>query len=45
MILSNYVDVPDEVNQEDIPKAIWVIYSYYNKSNELINSIEDYAID
>lgn len=45
MILSNYADVPDEVNQEDVPKAIWVIHSYYNKANELINSIEDYAIE
>ena len=45
MILSNYADVPDDVTEEEVNKAIWAIYRYYNKSHEIINSIEDYWID
>lgn len=44
-VLSNYADVPDEVTEEELHKAIWAIYSYYNKLNEVINGIEDYWID
>ena len=44
-ILSNYADVPDEVNKEDVNIAIWAIYSYYIGSEEIISSIERYCID
>ena len=42
IILSNYADVPDEVTEEELNKAIWVLYRYYYKSHEIINDIEDY---
>ena len=45
MILSNYADVPDEVTEEELSKAIWAIYSYYFESYEIMNEIEDYWID
>ena len=45
MILSNYADVPDEVTEEELNKAIWAIYSYYYESREIMNAIEDYWID
>ena len=45
LILSNYADVPDEVTEEELTNAIWAIYHYYYKSNEIINGIEDYWID
>ena len=45
MILSNYADVPDEVDEEDLNAAIWAIYRYYYESNKIINSIEDYLIE
>ena len=45
MILSNYADVPDEVTEEELNKAIWAIYRYYFKSCEIMNEIEDYWID
>lgn len=44
-ILSNYADVPDEVTEEELHQAIWAIYRYYHKSNEVINGIEDYQLD
>ena len=45
MILSNYADVPDEVSEEDLNKAIWAIYRYYYDSGAIMNGIEDYWID
>ena len=45
MILSNYADVPDEVDKEDLNAAIWAIYRYYHESNKIINSIDDYVIE
>ena len=45
MILSNYADVPDEVTEEELNKAIWAIYRYYYESREIMNAIEDYWID
>lgn len=44
-ILSNYADVPDEVDETELNQAIWAIYSYYHKSQEIIDGIEDYSID
>ena len=44
-ILSNYADVPDEVSEEELHNAIWAIYRYYYRSNEVINGIEDYDIE
>lgn len=44
-ILSNYVDVPDEVDGDDLSMAIIAIYKYYYDSNEIINNIDDYLID
>lgn len=45
LILSNYADVPDEVTEEELNKAIWALYRYYYDSTEVINSIEDYLIE
>ena len=44
-ILSNYADVPDEVDEAELSKAIWAIYRYYYDSREIMNEIEDYWID
>jgi hypothetical protein len=44
-ILSNYADVPDEVDEEELKDAIWAIYRYYYDSHKVINDIEDYWID
>ena len=44
-ILSNYADVPDEVDEDELNDAIWAIYRYYHDSQEVINGIEDYWID
>lgn len=44
-ILSNYADVPDEVDIEKVDDAIWAIYCYYNNMQKIINGIEDYWID
>lgn len=44
-ILSNYADVPDEVDKEELNDAIWAICRYYYDSNEIINNIDDYWID
>lgn len=43
-ILSNYADVPDEVDEAELQAAILAIYHYYYDSNEIINDIEDYWI-
>lgn len=45
MILCNYADVPDEVTEEELNKAIWAMYKYYYESHEVMNEIEDYWID
>ena len=45
MILSNFADVPDEVTEDELNKAIWAIYRYYYDSCKIINEIEDYSID
>ena len=45
LILSNYADVPDEVTEEELNKAIWVMYRYYYEANKVINGIEDYDIE
>lgn len=45
MILSNYADVPDEVTEEELSKAIWAIYRYYYGSREVMSGIDDYWID
>lgn len=44
-ILTNYADVPDQVSKEELRNAIWAIYRYYYRSNEVINGIEDYDIE
>lgn len=44
-ILSNYVDVPDEVDEAKLHTAILAIYHYYYDSHEVMNGIEDYWID
>ena len=44
-ILSNYADVPDEVDEAELHNAILAIYHYYYDSHEVINGIEDYWID
>ena len=44
-ILSNYADCSGEVSEEELNNAIWAIYRYYYKSQEVINEIEDYWID
>ena len=44
-ILSNYADVPDEVDIEELNDAIWAIYRYYYDSQEVINGIDDYEIE
>ena len=45
MILSNYADVPAEVTEEELSKALWAIYRYYYGSCEILNGIEDYWIE
>ena len=44
-ILSNYADVPDEVDEAELHNAILAIYRYYYDSCEIVNDIEDYWID
>lgn len=44
-VLTNYIDVPDEVDELELVNAIYAIRRYYHKSNEVINNIEDYWID
>lgn len=44
-VLTNYADVPDEVTEEDLKKAIWSLYRYYYDSHNVINGIEDYWIE
>ena len=43
-ILSIYADVPDEVTEEELIKAIWAIYKYYHGASDIINGISDYYI-
>ena len=45
MILSIYADVPDEVTEEELNKAIWAMYRYYFESCKIMNEIEEYWID
>lgn len=42
--LSIYADVPDEVTEEELIKAIWAIYMYYHGASDIINGIGDYYI-
>ena len=44
-VLTNYIDVPDEVDEQDLVDAIYAVRSYYYRSNKVINDIEDYWID
>ena len=44
-VLTNYIDVPDEVDEQELVDAIYAIRRYYYKSNEIINGIEYYWID
>ena len=44
-ILANYADDPEAINAEELDRAIWVIFRYYNDSNKIMNGIEDYWIE
>lgn len=44
-LLSNYADIPDEVDESDVPNAIWAIYSFYHDSWNVVNRIDSYIID
>ena len=44
-VLFNYTDVPDEVTEEELHKAILAIRRYYFASQEVVSGIEDYWID
>lgn len=44
-VLTNYIDAPDEVSEQELTDAIYAIRDYYYTANDIINGIEDYCID
>ncbi len=44
-ILANYADDPDAISEQELNKAIWVIFRYYHDSHEIIYGVDDYWID
>ena len=44
-LLSNYADVPDEVDESDVPNAIWAIYSYFHDSWDIVYRIDFYDVE
>lgn len=44
-ILTNYIDDPDSISEEELYTAIYAIRSYYFASQKIPSNIEDYWID
>ena len=44
-MLLNYIDIPGEVTEEELNKAVGAMRRYYFGSHEIINEINDYWID